>query len=323
MKRKRTSVDGVGRDQSESIWRLVRRWGVPIAWLTLCLVWSSTWLVIKIGLRDLPPISYAGIRFLVAIIVLFIVSAGRVSLLPRRGFDYLLLAFTGVLMFAVNYGLLFWGELHVSSGLAAVLQATIPMFGMLFAHLMLPDEPLQLPKLLGALVALGGVAMICERLLGFNGLMAFWGGLGIIFGAAGAAFSNVLLKARAIQLAPAMIAAWQMIFGTAPLLLTGFMVEGNPLKFHWSAVAIACLLYLSIIGSALTFLLLYWLLPRMTVARLQAISLITPPGAVALGWAVGGETFSIWSLLGACLVLAGVWMIFRKGDQLEPVIQEG
>src|SRR5436853_193120 len=96
------------------------------------------------------------------------------------------------------------------------------------------------------------------RLLGFNGLMAFWGGLGIIFGAAGAAFSNVLLKARAIQLAPAMIAAWQMIFGTAPLLLTGFMVEGNPLKFHWSAVAIACLLYLAIIGSALTFLLLYW-----------------------------------------------------------------
>src|SRR5256886_690795 len=323
MKRKRTSVDGVGRDQSESIWRLVRRWGVPIAWLTLCVVWSSTWLVIKIGLRDLPPISYAGIRFLVAIIVLFIVSAGRVSLLPRRGFDYLLLAFTGVLMFAVNYGLLFWGELHVSSGLAAVLQATIPMFGMLFAHLMLPDEPLQLPKLLGALVALGGVAMICERLLGFNGLMAFWGGLGIIFGAAGAAFSNVLLKARVIQLAPAMIAAWQMIFGAAPLLVTGFLVEGNPARFHWSAVSIFCLLYLAVIGSALTFLLLYWLLPRMTVANLQANSLITPPGAVALGWAIGGEKFSLWSLLGACFVLAGVWMIFRRAEMREPVIQEG
>src|SRR5207249_6950933 len=214
-------------------WQSKSGWSVPVAWLTLCVVWSSTWLVIKIGLHDLPPISYTGIRFLIAIIVLFVVSAGRVSLLPQRGFDYLLLAFTGVLMFAVNYGLLFWGELHVSSGLAAVLQATIPMFGMLFAHLMLPDEPLQLPKLLGALVALGGVAMICERLLGFNGFMAFWGGLGIVFGAAGAAFSNVLLKARAIQLAPAMIAAWQMIFGAAPLLATGLIIEGNPLRFHW------------------------------------------------------------------------------------------
>jgi drug/metabolite transporter (DMT)-like permease len=235
----------------------------------------------------------------------------------------LLLAFTGVLMFAVNYGLLFWGELHVSSGLAAVLQATIPIFGMLSAHLMLPDEPLQLHKLLGALLAVGGVAMICERLLGFNGVMAFWGGLGIILGAASAAFSNVLLKARAVQLAPAMIAAWQMIFGAAPLLSIGFIVEGNPLQFHWSVVSISCLLYLAVIGSALTFLLLYWLLPRMTVARLQAISLITPPGAVVLGWAVGGETFSLWSLLGACLVLAGVWMIFRKGEEPEPVIQEG
>jgi drug/metabolite transporter (DMT)-like permease len=317
MRMKSISVDVVGRD------RRARRWAVPVAWITLCVVWSSTWLVIKIGLRDLPPISYAGIRFLVAIIVLFAVSAGRVGLLPQRGFDYLLLAFTGVLMFAVNYGLLFWGELHVSSGLAAVLQATIPIFGMLFAHLMLPEEPLQLPKLLGALLAVSGVAMICERLLGFNGLMAFWGGLGIVLGAAGAAFSNVLLKARAIRLAPAMIAAWQMIFGAAPLLAIGFVVEGNPLRFHWSVVSIFCLLYLAIIGSALTFLLLYWLLPRMSVARLQAISLITPPGAVALGWAIGGETFSLWSLLGACFVLAGVRMIFRKTRPTEPMLQEG
>ena len=226
-------------------------------------------------------------------------------------------------MFAVNYGLLFWGELHVSSGLAAVLQATIPIFGMVFAHLMLPDEPLRLQKLLGALLALGGVAIICERLLGFNGLMAFWGGLGIVFGATGAAFSNVLLKSRVIQLAPAMIAAWQMIFGVVPLLVTGFIVEGNPLRFHWSGLSIFCLLYLAVIGSALTFLLLYWLLPRMTVANLQAISLITPPGAVALGWAIGGEKFSLWSLLGACFVLAGVWMIFRRAEIREPVIQEG
>src|SRR5436305_8591715 len=268
--------DGRAQMKMGSAWpKLNRRprkgWSVPLAWLTLCVVWSSTWLVIKIGLRDLPPISYAGIRFLVAIIVLFGVSAGRVSLLPRRGFDYLLLAFTGVLMFAVNYGRLFWGELHVSSGLAAVLQATIPIFGMLSAHLMLPDEPLQLHILLGALLALGGVAIICERLLGFNGLMAFWGGLGIIVGAAIAAFSNVLLKSRNMQLAPAMIAAWQMIFGAAPLLLIGVLVEGNPLKVHWNTVSILWLLYLSVIGSALTFLLLYWLLPRMTVAWLRAI----------------------------------------------------
>jgi drug/metabolite transporter (DMT)-like permease len=278
--------------------------------------------VIKIGLRDLPPISYAGIRFLIAIIVLLVVSAGRVRLLPQRPLDYAVLAFTGVLMFAVNYGLLFWGELHVSSGLAAVLQATIPIFGMLFAHLMLPDEPLRLHKFTGALLALGGVTMICGRLLGFNGVMAFWAGLGIVFGAAGAAFSNVLLKVRAIQLAPAMIAAWQMIFGATPLLVIGFVVEGSPLRFHWSALSIFCLFYLAVIGSALTFLLLYWLLPRLTVAQLQSISLITPPGAVMLGWLLGGETFPMSSLLGAAFVLTGVWMILRKAKVAERAVQE-
>ncbi len=287
-------------------------WRIPAAWLTLCIVWSSTWLAIKVGLRDLPPISFVAIRFLIAIIVLTAVSAGRVRLLPLHRADYVALAFTGILMFAINYTLLFWGELHVSSGLAAVLQATIPIFGMIFAHWMLPDEPLRLQKLTGALLALAGVALICARLLTFSGLLAFWGGVGISLGGAGAAFSNVVLKKRAIQIAPAMLAAWQMIFGTVPLLFLGFFVDGNPTRFHWTMMSISCLLYLAVIGSALTFLLLYWLLPRMSVTNLQTISLITPPGAVMLGWLIGGETFPPWSLFGAAFVLLGVWMIFRR-----------
>jgi drug/metabolite transporter (DMT)-like permease len=293
-------------------WRPRAGWGVPVAWLTLCIVWSSTWLAIKIGLRDLPPVSFVAIRFLIAIAVLLAVSIGRTRLLPLRRNDYVVLAFTGILMFAVNYTLLFWAELHVSSGLAAVLQATIPIFGMIFAHWMLPDEPLRLEKLAGAIIALGGVALICARLLGFHGSLAFWGGVGVVIGAASAAFANVLVKARSIQLAPAMLAAWQMIFGIAPLLVLGFAVDGNPARFHWTAMALFCLLYLAVIGSALTFLLLYWLLPRLTVAQLQSISLITPPGAVMLGWLLGGETFPASSLLGTGFVLTGVWMIFRR-----------
>ena len=291
--------------------------------MTLCVVWSSTWLAIKIGLRDLPPISFVAIRFLIAIIVLVAVSLGRTRLIPRTRNDYVVLAVTGVLMFAVNYTLLFWAELHVSSGLAAVLQATIPIFGIMFAHWMLPDEPLRLPRLAGAIIALGGVTVICARLLGFHGHLAFWGGVGVVVGAASAAYANVLVKSQSMQLAPAMLAAWQMIFGTAPLLVLGFAVDGNPAHFHWTVSSVFCLLYLAVIGSALTFLLLYWLLPRLTVAQLQSISLITPPGAIMLGWFMGGETFPLSSLLGAGLVLVGVWMIFRKAPAPEPFIQEG
>jgi len=315
MKRRRVSL--------KRNWRPGVGWGVPAAWLTLCLVWSSTWLAIKVGLRDLPPISFVAIRFFLAIIVLLAVSVGRTRLLPLRRSDYAVLAITGVLMFAVNYTLLFWAELHVSSGLAAVLQATIPMFGLIFAHWMLPDEPLRFQKLAGVIIAIGGVTVICARLLGFNGPLAFWGGVAVVFGAGSAAFANVLVKARSIQLAPAMLAAWQMIFGTAPLLVLGFAVDGNPARFHWTNTSVFCLVYLAVIGSALTFLLLYWLLPRLTVAQLQSISLITPPGAVMLGWLLGGETFPISSLFGAALVLVGVWLIFRNAKVPAQAIQEG
>ena len=307
-----------------------QRIAIIAAFTTLCLVWSSTWLAIKVGLADLPPISFAALRFLIAFLVLVAVSIGRVALLPRSRADWTVLAFTGVLMFGMNYGLLFWGELHVSSGLAAVLQAMIVIFGLWFAHLLLPSEPLRWQQVAGAAVAVGGVALICGRLFEHAGIMAFWGALGIVIGGAGAAFSNVLLKRRALQLAPAMIAAWQMIFGTVPLLTAGLVIDGSPLRFRWTGMAIFCLLYLAIIGSALTFLLLYWLLPRLPVNKLQTISLITPPGAVAFGWLLGGETFSLWSLVGGALVLAGVWMIFRKAEppgrpaasQLNPAVPQ-
>ncbi|MEY2512550.1 MAG: hypothetical protein QOE26_3313 [Verrucomicrobiota bacterium] len=287
------------------------------AFVALCIIWSSTWLAIKFGLRDLPPISFVALRFIIAVVVLLAISVGRVPLLPRNRGDFKLLAWTGVLMFAINYALLFWAELYVSSGLSAVLQATIPIFGMVFAHYIIPSEPLRAARSAGAVLAIGGVAVICSRLLDFGGLLAFWGGVAIVFGAAGAAFSNVLLKARAIRLAPAMIAAWQMIFGLVPLVVTGFLVEGNPLHFHWTARATFCLFYLAIPGSAFAFLLLYWLMPRMSVTNLQTISFITPPGAVLFGWLLGGESFSLWSLVGGALILAGVWMIFRKAKPAE------
>src|SRR3954470_3959669 len=276
---------------------------VIAAFVALCLIWSSTWLAIKFGLRDLPPVSFVAIRFIIAVVVLLAISVGRVRLLPPNRGDFKLLAWTGVLMFCLNYALLFWAELYVSSGLSAVLQATIPIFGMVFAHFVLPSEPLRGPRILGAIVALGGVAVICSRLLDFGGLLAFWGGVAIVFGAASAALSNVYLKARAIRLAPAMIAAWQMIFGLVPLIIAGLIVDGNPFRFHWTARATLCLFYLAIPGSALAFLLLYWLLPRMSVTNLQTISFITPPGAVLFGWLLGGESFSLWSLTGGALVL--------------------
>ncbi len=294
---------------------------VLAAWLALCAIWSSTWLAIKIGLADLPPISFVGFRFLIAAAILFAICIGRFSF-PKRLADYSFLAVTGFLIFGINYGLLFWGEQYVSSGLAAILQATIPTFGLVFAHFYLPAEPMKWERVLGAILALGGVAIICAKLLDFQGIMAFWGGVAIVLGAASAAYANVLIKARGTQFAPAMMAAWQMLFALPPIILVGLWSEGNPLHFHWSKMAVSCLLYLALVGSVLAFLMFYWLMHRVAVTNLLTISLITPPLAVGFGWLVAGETLSPWALLGAGFVLFGIALIFWKTKRGEPAPQQ-
>src|SRR5258708_28662107 len=92
-----------------------------IVWLILCCIWGSTWLFIKLGLADLPPITFAGIRFVIASSILTALVLARRARLPRTRKDWTLIAISGVASFTLNYGLIFWGEQYVTSGLAAVL----------------------------------------------------------------------------------------------------------------------------------------------------------------------------------------------------------
>ena len=113
---------------------------VRIVWLILCGIWGSTWLFIKLGLEDLPPLTFAGVRFLLAALILGLLVKARGVRWPRSRHDWLLIAIVGALQFTLNYGLVFWGEQHISSGLAAVLQSTFPAFGLVIAHIYLPYE---------------------------------------------------------------------------------------------------------------------------------------------------------------------------------------
>src|SRR5215218_3645243 len=154
-----------------------------VVFLLLCCIWGSTWMFIKLGLRDLPPVSFAAARFLLATAILSAIVAARRARLPRGRAEWALLAQTGVLAFTLNYGLLFWGEQHVSSGLAALLQATIPVFGMLIAHPYLPGERLNARKLAGALLGVAGVGVIFSNQLASEGGLALRGSAAVVAGA--------------------------------------------------------------------------------------------------------------------------------------------
>jgi drug/metabolite transporter (DMT)-like permease len=283
-----------------------------IVWFILCLIWGSTWLFIKLGLEDLPPFTFAGIRFVIAAIILLIIIAIRRRPLPRAGRDWVLIAGTGIMAFTINYGLLFWGEQRTSSGLAAILQTIIPVFGLVLAHLHLPEERITWPKLFGVVLGIAGVALIVSNQKETGGRAAFQGSLAIVVGAFAAAYSNVLVKSRGGRLDYAVLAAGQMIFGLIPLLFVGIAFEGNPLHLHWTPLALLSLFYLALVGSAIAFLLYYWLVRHMEVTKTMLVALVTPLIAVSLGMIVRGEELTWRIAAGGACIMAGIGVIVLK-----------
>ena len=289
-----------------------------VVWVLLILIWGSTWIFIKLGLRDLPPITFAGLRFLIAALVLWAIALSRRARLPRSGAEWRVLAWSGLIAIGINYGLIFWGEVRITSGLAALLQATIPVFGLLIAHWYLPTEQITWRKLLGVGVGLVGVAGIFYDQLAINGVAGLQGGLALLLSSLCVAYGNVLVKARLTQLDPSVLAGSQMVFGFVPLVAVGWWMEGSPFQLRWTPLAIASLAYLSLIGSALAFLLYYWLVIRVEVTRTMLISLIIPVVAMLLGNLTMGERLTSTILLGALAILAGISLIVfphRRGPE--------
>jgi drug/metabolite transporter (DMT)-like permease len=285
-----------------------------LVWLTLCAIWGSTWLAIKLGLRDLPPITFAGIRFALAGALLFAIIWLRGTSLPRSRRDWILLAYTGLQTITINYALVFWGEQYISSGLAALLSATVPLFGLPLAHRYLQSEPLTLLKVAGVVLGLVGVAIIFSGELGIGGPIAFWASVGIIVAALVTAHAGVLIKAGGTHIEPSVMAGVQMVGGCIPLLVVGIALEGSPLRFHWTPLAVATLAYLTIVGSVIAFLMYYWLIRHTEVSRVLMIPLVTPLIAVLFGVFFGGETVGWHTALGGMAIIGGVALtILRIG----------
>lgn len=286
-----------------------------VVWLILCGIWGSTWLFIKLGLADLPPLTFAGIRFLVASLILGALILARGVRWPRSRRDWFLIAVVGFLQFTLNYGLVFWGENYIPSGLAAVLQSTFPAFGLVIAHLYLPHERLTTRKVIGVLMGVVGVAIIFSDQLTIAGHLALLGSVALVASAFFGSYSNVLVKAYAREIDPQVLAAGQMIFGFPPLLIIGIMTEGNPFRFHWTMTAVISLAYLVVVGSVVAFALYYWLVRHMEVTKTMLIALVTPVVAVLLGMIVLHEKLNWRLFVGAACIISGIGLIVLRNRQ--------
>ncbi len=288
-----------------------------LVFAALCFIWGSTWLGIKIGLEFLPPFLFAGIRFTIATIALFVLAKMLHARIPTDRSSWMVMLFLGIFQISLPYGLVFWGEQYISSGLSAVLFATMPFFVVIFAHI-LADEKLTRIKALGVLLSFAGLVAVFWRdittaqILGAQ--ISLYGSLAVVGSAASGGLANVVGKRYAERIDPATNVLVQHLMGMTALTFLGLAIESR-ITLKFTPVAVAAVLYLGIVGSALGFIGLYWLLKKTTATNVSLVTFITPILALVLGWVVLQEIPDPNVGVGAALILAGVYATLKPAGR--------
>ena len=292
-------------------------------YIGLCAVWGSTWLVIKIGLRDLPPLWFGAIRMALACALLAPFAFARGASQAGRG-RWKLVVFSGLLQIGVNYACVFLAEERIDSGLTALLFATFPIFAGIFAHYLLPDEPVTARTAAAALLGLGGVMVIESPALG-NLLshqtrpMLVGSGLALCASLV-AAFANVYNKKYLSDVPPVWNTWLQTLSGSTLLLALAAVFEPGA-ALRWTPMSVGALLYLSILGTALPFAGLFWLLHRVPVSVIGTIPVVDTVIAVILGHIVLSEPLSPRIIAGSALILVAVLLASRGRGGRAPLPQ--
>ena len=277
---------------------------VVLVYALLCLIWGSTWLAIKVGLVGVPPFLGAGLRFLLSAAVVGLLLAARRRRIALTRDDKLCVLSLGVLVFWLDYGLVYWAEVHISSGLTAVLFSTMPLMTALLSNFWMRSETLSVQKMVGIFVGVAGTALLFwpyERLETMQAL----GMLSALTGCLCAAINLVVVKRHGRNSDALVLNAFGMAVGAACLLLMSAVLE------PWTAVVwtrsnMLAILYLSLFGSVIAFSAFYYLIKRMDATVVSLNTLIIPIVALALGRAFLHETVAPSGVLGIVTILAGV-----------------
>src|SRR3954467_3160273 len=295
------------------------RGAIPGLYSGLVIIWSSTWVAIKIGLEDCPPLLGAGVRFTLAGLVLLAVAAIQERSLRT---DWALAAVLAIAPFAFAYGLVYWGEQYVPSGLAAVLFGILPLYTALLGSVLLHDEPLRAALLFGVLVGIAGLSLaFLESVELGSADRAALGASALALAPLGAAVGGIAQKRRAGELDAVVLNGWAMLVGGL-MLLPGAALSADWGDFVWSAESIGSIAYLTLFGSAIAFVTLTVLLRHISAMAVAFLAMLLPFGALIFGALLYDESITPRALGGAALVAAGLgiaqWSRRSRAEQPPP-----
>ncbi|MGL5083015.1 MAG: DMT family transporter [Microcoleaceae cyanobacterium] len=282
--------------------------------LMLSMLWGSSFLFIEIALRELPPFTLIFLRISLAamILTIFVVLRGqKLPTSPKIWRDFLTM---GVLNNLIPFSLIAWGQTQIESGLAAILNATTPIFAVVLAHILTVDERLTLNRGIGVLLGFIGVVF----LIGLDALKELgWTNLGQLAVLCAACFYALAgLYGRRFKMMSPMVTAAGILIGTTVMLLPIMLIIDRPWDLNPSMQAKGSILILAVFGTAIAYLIYFKLLARVGATNALLVAFLIPVTALFLGIFFLGETlrWNAWVSLG--LILTGLAVIDGRGIRI-------
>lgn len=290
----------------------------PAAWVTyaiiglLSLIWGTTYFVIRAGLQDLPPFTSAATRFAVACAVMALVAHRLARREGGRPPSLSLSLVQGLCNFSISYGIVYWAETILPSGLVSVLWAVFPMMVAVGAHLYLPGERLAAGQWGGFLVGFAGIALLFSTDLHAIGPDAIPAGTVLLLSPAISAVGQTWVKRHGRDVSSLLLNRNGMLIGALVLATAALVLEPDA-PVHWTPRAIASVAYLALVGTVTTFSLYFWVMRHTPAYRVSLTAYLTPALALTVGAVLGNEPVHLHTIGGVALILGGVALVMAGG----------
>ena len=287
---------------------------VALYYIILCLIWGSTWIILKKSLiGGTPPFFGAGLRFFFAGLILWIFILYKKELPPFSLLSMKIYFQFGVLNLSISYGLTYWATQYIYSSLSSIIWSGFPITVAVFSYFMLPNETIRGKKVVGLIFGTLGALLVLSDNINLSGNNVFIGIVMVIFAVIIASYPSVYLKKHNSNISSIHINAVSQIIAGILLLMVSYFTESNK-EMHWNIYNVFALIYLTIPGSIIAWSIYIWLYSYLSMAQISYIAFFPPLIASLLGWIILGEVLSFFTISGAVMIIIGTTLTHYNHD---------
>jgi drug/metabolite transporter (DMT)-like permease len=272
--------------------------------ILLGVIWSSSFMWIKIAIREVGPITLVAFRVIFGLLFCVIVILVQRVSLPRTFKEWFPLFVIGLTNIAIPFFLISWGELHIDSAVASILDATVPLFTILIAHFLLQDDKITMPKLLGLVMGFGGIIILMSKDIGASS-NSLLGQLAVIAASMFYAISAIYIRKVTVDTPGILRSAGPLISASAIMWLGAFVFEA-PIKLPQLEITWVALLFMGVLGSGLAFVMAFYLIHEIGPTRMSMVTYLFPLGGVILGVTFLQEQLTWQVIMGAVIIISSL-----------------